>query len=384
MAKLAATFIKSKDLEPGRYQDGAGLFLNVTKSGTRSWVVRLQSNGKRRDFGLGSFPTVSLQRARELAVETRETLARGLDPKSEKVRLRSIPTFEAAAKSVFDANKGEWRNAKHRAQWWTTLETYAFPKIGEMQVNEIDTDHVLAVLAPIWTAKPETARRVRQRIVMVLDWATGKKLREHPLHVRGVNQALPKVKRSIRHHPAMEYSEIAAFLVMLRQRETMARLALELLILTATRSNEVRLAKWCEFDLDQGEWTIPASRMKAGKKHVVPLPPRAVKILERARELKTVGQDYVFAGARRGKPLSDMALLKIMRDMSLEAVPHGFRSSFRDWVSEETDYPRDIAEAALAHTIRDKTEAAYRRGKLLEKRRRLMGEWAAYCDRTND
>lgn len=383
LQKLSDTFVKSKGLAPGRYQDGGGLFLNVTGKGTRSWVVRLQGLGtgrKRKDFGLGSYPSVSLAAARDLAAQYREWVAAGLDPKAERTKRHTVPLFKDAAKEVYDANKGEWKNAKHRAQWWSTLETYAFPTLGDMRVNSIDTDHVLAVLMPIWTTKMETARRLRQRINMVLDWAVAKKYRAHPLHVSALNKALPSIKRKVRHHPAMEYAEIADFLPRLRERETMARLALEALIFTATRSNEVRLAEWKELDLESGLWTIPAARMKAGKPHVVPLSPQAVRVFERAVELKTVGQNTIFAGARRGRPLSDMALLKVMRDMGLEAVPHGFRSSFRDWVSEETDYSGDIAEAALAHTIRDKTEAAYRRGKLLAKRRALMTEWADFCE----
>ena len=383
MGKLTDTFVKAKNLKAGRYQDGAGLFLNVTDAGTKSWIVRLQgrgTGGKRRDYGLGPYPAVSLLAARGLAAQHREWIANGLNPKIERNKALEIPTFKEAAKVVFDANKAEWKNKKHRAQWWSTLETYAFPRVGDMLVNDIDTDHVLDVLSPIWLTKFETARRVRQRITMVLDWAVAKKYRELPLHVTAVNKGLPKPNVKIRHHPAMDYAEIADFMPKLRESETMARLALEVLIFTATRSNEVRLAEWKELDLDKSLWSIPGSRMKAGKPHVVPLSPQAVRIFRRAEELRTMGQRYVFAGQRRGKPLSDMALLKVMRDMGQEAVPHGFRSSFRDWVSEETDYPGDIAEAALAHTIKDKTEAAYRRGKLLEKRHKLMAEWADYCE----
>lgn len=381
--KLTDKFVNASRLEPGTYQDGGGLFLKVAKKGSRSWIVRLQglgTTGERKDFGLGGYPAVSLSAAREKAAQYREWIADGKDPKVERSKEYDIPTFENAARTVYEANKGEWKNAKHRAQWWSTLETYAFPKLGDMKVSVIDTEHALAVLSPIWTQKPETARRVRQRIMMVLDWSHAKRYREQPLHIAAVNKALPKVKRKVRHHPAMPYAEVASFLPVLRERETMARLALEALLFTATRSNEVRLAEWKELDLDNALWSIPGSRMKAGQPHVVPLSEQAVRVFKRATELKTIGQGYVFAGHRRGKPLSDMALLKVMRDQGLEAVPHGFRSSFRDWVSEETDYSGDIAEAALAHTIRNKTDAAYRRGKLLEKRRKLMADWADYCE----
>lgn len=385
--KLTDKLVSSSRLDPGSYQDGGGLFLKVSPKGTKSWVVRLQGPGTiekgktvRKDFGLGPYPSVSLQQAREKAAQYRALVADGVNPRHARNRALEEPTFAEAAKSVYDENKGQWKNAKHRAQWWSTLETYAFPTLGTMKVSAIDTDHVYEALLPIWTAKPETARRLRQRIVMVLDWSHAKLFRDQPLYIAAVNRALPKVKRKVRHHPAMPYSEISDFLPKLRATETMARLALEAAILTATRSNEVRLAEWKELDLDKGLWAIPASRMKAGQPHVVPLSAQAVRVFGRAVELKTVGQQYVFAGARHGKPLSDMALVKVMRNFELEAVPHGFRSSFRDWVSEETDYVGDLAEAALAHTIKNKTDAAYRRGKLLEKRRTLMQEWADYCE----
>ena len=381
--KLTDKLVSSSKLRPGSYQDGGGLFLKVSPKGTKSWVARLQglgTGGKRLDFGLGGYPAVSLQHAREKAAEHRGLIAEGKNPRHARDRALEVPTFAQAARSVYDENKGEWKNAKHRAQWWTTLETYAFPKIGDMKVSAIDTDHVHEVLLPIWTTKAETARRLRQRIMMVLDWSHAKRHRDQPLHIASVNRALPNVKRKVRHHPAMPYAEVADFLRELRSKVTMARLALEAAILTATRSNEVRLAEWKELDLENGLWSIPALRMKAGQPHVVPLSDQAVRVFERASELKTIGQKYVFAGARHGKPLSDMALLKVMRDLKLEFVPHGFRSSFRDWVSEETDHVSDIAEAALAHTIRNKVDAAYRRGKLLDKRRKLMQEWSDYCD----
>lgn len=380
MAKLSASFVSQKHIEPGRYQDGDGLFLNVGKKGARSWVVRLQKDGKRKDFGLGSAHAVSLAQAREKARECREQIAAGLDPIAERNRAREIPTFRDAAQQVFDENKSEWKNAKHRAQWLSSLERYAFSSIGDRRVCDIDTDHVLSVLSAIWLTVPETARRVRQRIVFVLDWSHAAGFREEPLHISAVNRALPKKKRVVRHQPAMEYSEIADFLPRLRERETMARLALEAAIFTATRSGEVRLAKWSELDLENALWRIPGSRMKVGQPHVVPLSTSALKVFQRAAELRYVGQEYIFAGARRGRPLSDMALLKVMRDMGLTAVPHGFRSSFRDWVSEETEHPSDLADAALAHTIRDKVDAAYRRGKRLKKRAKLMQDWSDYCE----
>lgn len=378
MPKLSAKFVEGKP-EPGRYSDGDGLIFIVGKNGNKRWVVRVQSNGKRQDFGLGSFSKVGLAEAREKARATRSLVAQGGDPTAMRKRAQGIPTFREAAKSVYDLNKGEWRNAKHKAQWWTTLETYAFPKMGGLAVDKIDTDHVLEVLQPLWTAKPETARRLRQRIVAVLDWAHGHRFRDQPLHISAVNAALPKFKRKVEHHPAVEYSDAPKFAARLTERETMARLALTAVLLTACRSGEVREAVWSEIDEGNALWRIPGARMKAGSPHVVPLSKQALAVFKRAKELHTIGDRFIFPGAKRGKPLSNMALLKVMRDMDMEEVPHGLRSTFRDWISETTDYSGDLAEAALAHTIKNKVEASYRRGKLLDKRRVMMQDWADYC-----
>ena len=376
--KLSARFVAKSDIDPGRYQDGGGLFLNITKAGSRSWVIRITVNGKRMDIGLGSASTVSLADARDKAREVREQVAAGLDPKAERDRAKTIPTFRDAAKSVFALNKSEWKNPKHRQQWENSLEAYAFPVIGDRRVNEIDHSHVKQILTPIWLEKRETARRVRQRVGFVLDWAASEGHRE-PFVMSVVNAGLPKGKAQVRHQPAVPWADIPAFAAKLRERETMGRLALEAVLLCATRSGETRLARWQEIDFDKAVWTIPPSHTKTGKPHVVPLSPPALRLFERAAELKLFGVDLVFPGAKRGKPLSDATLLKVMRDLGMDAVPHGLRSSFRDWVAETTDYPNDLAEAALAHTIRNKVEAAYRRGPLLEKRRRLMADWGAYC-----
>ncbi len=367
-------------LGPGRHHDGGGLYLNITPKMTRSWFVRYQRHGKRHDLGLGSYPAVGLADARDKNRGLREQLANGLDPKAERTRAKQVPTFREAAKIVYDANKGEWRNPKHVAQWWSTLETYVFPRIGDLQVSAIGSDHVIEVLEPIWLTKPETARRVRQRVFMVLDWATGKKFREFPVHREGVNNSLPRIKRVVRHRPAMEFAEIRNFLPVLRERETMGRMALEAAILTATRSGEVRLARWPEVNFEEALWSIPGERMKAGKPHVIPLSRQALAIFERARELRYEGQEFIFAGAKRGRPLSDMTLLKAMRDMGLESVPHGFRSSFRDWGAEETEFQSEAIRVCMAHSISDKVDRAYRRGKHLKKRRAIMQAWADYCE----
>ena len=379
MGKLSATGIRALK-EPGRYGDGDGLFLLVGKSGGRSWMVRVQKDGKRRDIGLGSERKVSLAKARVDAALVCSQMEAGLNPVAERKKAAGIPTFGEAAALVHAEHKSGWRNAKHGAQWLSSLEAYAFPIIGETPVNAIDGPAVRDVLAAIWLAKPETARRVRQRINGVVDWAIGKGYRTAPLPMNAINKSLPKHRASAKHHAAMPYAAIPTFLQRVRQRESMGRLALEAVILTAGRSGEVRGAVWSEIDLERALWTIPAARMKAEREHVVPLSAAALRIFRRMAELRTQGSDLVFPGTVRGKPLSDMTLAKVLRDMSLDCTPHGFRSGFRDWVSEETTFDGTVAEAALAHTIENKVEAAYRRGNLLEKRRALMAAWGDYCD----
>ena len=380
MGKLTVTAIKAARA-PGRYGDGDGLFLLVNKSGARSWMCRVQKDGKRRDIGLGSEKKVPLALARERSIKVRRQVEVGIDPVAERRKEVGIPSFREAAQLVFAENKNTWRNAKHRAQWLSTLETYAFPLIGDASVSEVDGPMVRDVLVAIWLAKPETARRVRQRIGTVIDWATAKGYRAAPLLMAAVNKSLPKpAKKSQKHHRAMPYAEVPSFIGRLRERESVGRLALELAILTAARSGEVRGALWSEIDLETSLWTIPATRMKAGSEHVVPLSRAALRAIERVSAFRERGSDLVFPGQKLGKPLSDMTLTKICRDMDVDAVPHGFRSSFRDWVSEETSFDGTVAEMALAHTVENKVERAYRRGNLLEKRRALMAAWGDYCD----
>ena len=378
MGKLSATAVKAAS-RPGRLGDGDGLYLVVKPSGSKSWVVRVQKNGNRRDFGLGSAAKVSLAVARERAREVRTWVELGLDPLFERRKAQGIPTFREATAKVLAQHRKTWRNEKHEQQWIRTLEAYAFPHLGNVQVNDITGPMIRNVLAEIWLAKPETARRVRQRIGTVLDWAYASGYRDSEAPMRAITKGLPRQPKKEGHFAAMPYSRVPAFVPRLRERESYSRLALEFAILTAARSGEVRHAEFDEFDLSAGLWTIPAQKMKAGREHVVPLCARAARIIERCAELRIRSCPLVFPGMRGFKPMSDMTLTKLLREMKEPYTVHGFRSAFRDWVSEETNHPSDVAEAALAHVVKDKTEAAYRRGNLLEKRRLLMADWARYC-----
>ncbi len=376
---------------PGRYPVGgvAGLCLKVTPTGARSWVLRVMVAGKRRDAGLGGYPDVPLAQAREKAREARDKIERGVDPIAERAAAHSAlmasrgaeTTFEEAARRFIEAKSPEWGNAKHAAQWGATLETYAFPVIGKLQVRDVTLAHIVKILEPIWTKKTETATRVRGRIESVLDWATVRGYRhgDNPARWRGhLDKVLPKPTKvsKVEHHSALPVAAVGAFVVELRKREGMAARALEFAILTAARSGEVRGATWPEIDLANRVWTIPGERMKAGREHRVPLSDAAADLLEKLPRFP--GTDVVFV-APRGGVLSDMSLTAVMRRMEVDAVPHGFRSTFRDWAAEHTNYPREVAEMALAHTITDKVEAAYRRGDLFEKRRRMMDDWAKFC-----
>lgn len=366
--------------KPGRYADGNGLYLVVDPSGAKRWLLRVVVHGKRRDIGLGGISLVSLSEAREKALSYRKIARDGGDPLVEKRKeRREIPTFTKAAEQVHAEHKASWSNKKHVDQWINTLKEYVFPHFGETRVDQVQTPDVLKALAPIWLTKPETARRVRQRIKSVLDWAKAAGLRSGENPVEGVEKGLPKQNGRDRHHEAMPYGQVAAFIKDLRASEASenTRLAFELLILTASRTSEVLQARWDEFDLDQALWTVPAERMKAGRIHRVPLSDRCVEILKRA---KALGADssYVFPGRSAEKPLSNMVFLMLLRRMKLNVTAHGFRSSFRDWAAEATHFPREVAEMALAHTIENKVEAAYRRGDLMEKRREMMEAWAMY------
>lgn len=382
----ALTAVAVRNAKPGRHADGNGLYLEVDESGARRWLLRIMVQGKRRDIGLGSTSLVSLAEARDTAIAMRKVARAGGDPLAERQKaLRVVPTFETAARTCHTEQKDSWKNGKHAEQWLTTLETYAFPVIGTMTVDKIGMPEVRDVLLPIWLEKPETARRVRQRIGTVLDWAATKAFREGENPVRSVTKGLPKQKDAGEHFAALPYDDVPGFLTTLRatdQTGPVVKLAMEFLILTAVRSGEMRGAVWREFDLDAKLWTIPGPRMKAGRPHVVPLASRAVEILQEARALSRKPDDadaLVFEGSKPGNPMSDMTLTMVLRRMKIEATAHGFRSAFRDWTAETTNTPSDVAEMALAHTIKNKVEAAYRRGDLLEKRRVLMDLWAGFC-----
>lgn len=383
MGKLTALKIRSLT-EPGRYADGDGLFLNINGKGSGNWMLRVQAGGRRRDIGLGSLKLITLAEARDAAFTMRKMIAQGIDPVSERDKERLVvPTFRDAATQVHAEHEKAWKNGKHQKQWLATLETYAFPRIGDRLVDQIEGRHIRDVLAPIWLSKPETARRVRQRIGAVLDWACAKGFRATEAPMRSISKGLPRQPKKDGHFAALPYADLPAFLIKLRERVSVGRLALEALILTAARSGEIRGAAWSEVDLEAGLWTVPAERMKMGRIHIVPLSAQAIDAFDRAKRFKVGASDLVFPGQNVKKPLSDMTLLKILRDMELAATVHGFRSTFRDWVAEQTDYAGEIAEAALAHSVANRVEAAYRRTNYLDKRRLLMRDWGEFCGADN-
>ncbi|RSV39457.1 DUF4102 domain-containing protein [Sphingomonas sp. ABOLE] len=371
--------------EPGFYGDGHGLYLKVDASGAKRWVQRIVINGKRRDLGLGSATLVTLSEARERALEQRKLARAGGDPLEAKRRSSAVLTFADASAKVHELSQPTWRNVKHGQQWLNTLTTYAFPYFGDRRIDTINSADVLAALSPIWNSHPETARRVKQRIGSVFKWAIAQGWRtDNPAETIG--KALPKHDRSkVEHRKALPYDRVGAALAKVRASDagTATKLAFEFMVLTATRSGEVRGACWDEIDLERGEWTIPAGRMKAKKPHRVPLSKRCIEILNAAKLLRQADSNLVFPGTVKGKSLSDMTLSKLMKDLGIAAVPHGFRSSFRDWAGEQTAHPREVIEFALAHVIKDKAEAAYARSDLFDKRRALMQDWDNFISRSN-
>ncbi len=382
MGKLTALAVKAAT-QPGRYHDGDGLMLIVKPSGSRSWVVRLQADGKRRDFGLGSLKDVGLAQAREEASRLRKAFRSGVDPVEEKRAAKlarlTIPTFRIAAEAAHDEQKAGWRNKKHRQDWLSSVRSYAFPALGDTRIDKIDAPMIRDVLMPIWLTKPETARRVRQRIRTIMSWAASKGYRP-PLDFTVMDAGLPKQPRKDGHFAAMEWASLPAFMAKVQgATETNGRLALMFNILTAARSGETREATWAEIDMDAAEWTIPADRMKAEREHVVPLSEPALAILRRAQErrISPKPEAVVFPG-KEGQPVSDMTLSKILRDMDLTVTVHGFRSSFKDWASEATSFPDAVSEAALAHIDKDKTRAAYKRTDFRKLRVDLMAAWAKF------
>lgn len=382
MGKLNALQVKNLT-EPGRYSDGEGLILKIGPTGGKSWILRVQVHGIRRDIGLGDARSVSLREAREAAGEMRKLARAGIDPLAAKKSAKQeivIPTFREAAKLVHAEQKKGWKNGKHGDQWLTTLEKHAWPKLGDVPVDQIEGPLIRDVLAEIWLDIPETARRVKQRIGAVLDWCYVKGFRPSEAPMRSLTKGLPRQPRKDGHFAAMDYADVPQFLAELQARRlSISRLALELLILTATRSGEVRGARWGELNADLSVWTIPAERMKMGKAHAIPLSPQAADIFRQASRFRMACTDLVFPGQKPKNPMSDMTLLQLVRGMAVPVTVHGFRSSFRDWVADKTDFPREVAEAALAHMLENKVEAAYRRTDFFDKRRALMAAWGDYC-----
>lgn len=398
VAKELSALEVSRLREPGMHAVGLvpGLHLQVLPSGGRTWVARvtvgdfpMTGKQRRREVGLGGYPEVSLKDARDKARAIRDKVREGVDPVEERKAARSALlaanaaaiTFEEAASQYIATHEKGWRNAKHADQWRNTLKTYAYPVVGALQVRDVSDAHVMRVLEPIWTETTETAVRLRGRVEKVLDWATARKYRDglNPARWRGHLETMLPAPSKIRkrdHHAALPAAKLAGFMKKLRAHPGTGARALEFVILTAARSGEVRGARWDEINIRAAVWTVPAERMKAGKEHRVPLSSDAVKLLKSLE--KVDGTDLVFPSPRGGL-LSDMTLTQVLRRMKVPAVPHGFRSTFRDWAAENTNHPREVAEMALAHTIENKVEAAYRRGDLFDKRRALMRDWASYC-----
>ena len=376
---LSASFVRSACV--GRHADGNGLYLFVQPSGTRSWIQRLIIRGRRRELGLGSVALVSLAEAREKALANRKLAREGGDPLAEKRRAQGVPSFAEAAARVLQQKQAGWRSSTHPKDWLSSLERYAFPRIGKMPVSEVSSADVLEILTPIWHLKAVMARCVQQRMRAVLEWTVAMEFRldnpcDRVVPVLGAQHGV------VQHMRALPHREVPAAIETVRASNArpVVKLAFEFLVLTAARSGEVRGAVWTEIDRDEGVWTIPATRMKAKREQRVPLCRRAMEILDAARTLGEGGSPLLFPSVQQGKQLGDMMLSGLLKDLKISAVPHGFRSSFRDWAAEETNHPREVIEAALAHMVRDKVEAAYRRTDLFERRRILMHDWAAYLD----
>ncbi|HVK54335.1 MAG TPA: integrase arm-type DNA-binding domain-containing protein [Burkholderiales bacterium] len=377
--KLSAAFVRTVK-DAGFYADGNGLYLKVDSHGAKRWVQRIVISGKRRDVGLGSARLIPLAEARETALQNRKAARQGKDPIADKKREQGVLTFEEAAREVHRLNEPTWRNDKHGKQWLATMESFVFPHFGPKRITLLTSADVLTALTPIWNTHPETARRVKQRVGSVFKWAIAMGWRvDNPADA--ITKALPRHDRStVQHRKALPYDQVGGAIraVQSSKASAVTKLAFEFLVLTACRSGEVLKATWNEVDTDKAEWTIPASRMKAKKAHRVPLSPRCLSILNEANAFKQPECDLVFPGSKQGRPLSDMTLSKLMKELAIPAVPHGFRSSFRDWAGEQTHHAREVIEFALAHVIKDKAEAAYARSDLYEKRIYLMKDWSIY------
>ena len=377
MAKLTAMFVR-KVTKPGRYGDGNGLYLRVMPSGSRQWVQRIAIHGKRCDMGLGGFPMTSLREARQMAFENRKLARSGGDPLALREGAK-VPTFLEALEVVIDNYRPTWRDAgKSEKQWRASMETYALPKLGRMPVSAINTRHVLGALLPIWHEKRETAQRVRQRIGAVMKWSIAKGYRFDNPAGSAIGAALPKNGGKRSHHQSLPYGEVAGALAKIQASDALvaSKLCFEFLTLTATRSGEARLARWSEFDLEAATWTIPGERTKTGRAFTVPLSDAALAVLAGAAEISD-GSGLAFPSVT-GRALSDSSLSKLCRKNNIGCVPHGMRSSFRVWAAEQTDFPREVCEAALAHVVKNRVESAYLRTDMLEKRRELLQAWSSY------
>lgn len=362
---------------PGRYGDGNGLYLHVRPGGSQQWMLRTTVHGKRRDIGLGSVHLTKLEEAREKAFAMRKIAREGGDPLQSKQNEKSIPTFAKAAERVWELKRPSWKNVKHAQQWINTLRDFAFPILGNRRIDSIASADILRVLTPIWLEKPETAKRLHQRLSVVFDWAKASGYRQGDSPMEGVRDVLPKQNHKPKHHTALAWSELPKFMAELQRRNAVSARALEFIILTASRSSEARKAKWCEFDLESALWTVPAERMKMGLEHRVPLSPQAVSVL---KFCKDYGSDYVFPAHNLKSPMSDVVFSALMKRMDhSDLTTHGFRSTFRDWCSEQSRASRDAAELSLAHRIGNATERAYARSDLLEQRRDLMDQWANFA-----
>jgi len=383
MGKLTALRVKS-ERRPGRHADGGGLVLHIRESGSRAWVLRLQVDGHRRDFGLGSADDVSLATARERAEDMRRQLRAGIDPVAERKAARAersgVPTFREAAKALHSDMRGGWRNPKHAAQWLSTLETYVFPKLGDLPVDRIEGPLIHDVLMPIWQIKEETARRVRQRVGAVLDWSYARGFRKTEAPMRSVSKGLPRQTRPVRHHAAVHYDDGPSLVAKLQAGGSVGRDALLFLAFTLARSGETRNATWREISFAERLWRIPASRMKAKVEHVIPLSSDAVGILERLKAAHGAAPDKPLFPGLRGQPLSDATLLKVLRTATgTRDTVHGLRSTFRDWAADKAPhFRREAVEKALAHTNPDRVEASYCRTLYLDERPELMQAWANF------
>jgi len=390
--KLTDRGIRSQN-KPGRYADGNGLYLQVGKSGAKSWIFRYMLDGKSREMGLGSIRMETLSQARDKAKQCKKLLRCGTDPirdRQERVAVekadnKEMLSFQKCTEGYLNVHSSSWRSARHAEIWHSSIKRFAYPIIGPIHVNKIERSHILNILDPIWREKTETATRLRGRLESILNWATVKEYRkgDNPARWRGyLDQLLPKPSEihTVKHFPALPYRDVGAFMNKLKARQALSASALRLIILTACRSIEVREAEWCEFDLQNKTWTIPVGRMKMKKEHVIPLCKEALDIVKSIPRLSD--SEHLFTGPNSGKPMSDVVFKKLMERMGVTGITtHGFRSTFRDWAAEQTSFPREVIEACLAHQLKDKAEAAYFRSNLLDKRRTLMKKWSDYCIR---